>query len=491
MRTPQSVLLPAPKDDVPPHSDRPHPTRSLLILSLGALAFALAQTMLIPALGELTHQLGTDASGIAWVLTGYLLAAAVATPIAGRLGDMFGKRRLLVASLGVFALGSVVAALGDSLGTVVAGRVLQGFGGGIFPLCFGIIRDEFPREKVAGSIGMISAIFGIGGGAGLIGGGLIADNLSYHWIFWVGAISASLAALAAWTWVPESPIRVPGRIDVPGALLLGLGLAMPLLAISRANAWGWGAPQTVGLIAAGLLVLGLWIAVERKTDQPLVHIPTLLDPPVAMTNLVTLFVGFGMFGSFLLIPQLAEAPESTGYGFGLDATGAGLLMLPGALVMLFAGPLSGQLGSRFGSKLPLTAGAAITALGLLAMGLDHESEPAVMAWNVVISIGIGLAFAAMANLIVEAVPPSQTGEATGVNTLIRSVGASLGSQVTAAILAGAVLASTGFPEESGFTAAYLVCAGMAGLAAVFAVMIPRGAHQAIRARVSQPVLAER
>ncbi len=177
-----------------PHSDRPHPTRSLFILSLGALAFALAQTMLIPALGELTHQLDTDASGIAWVLTGYLLAAAVATPIAGRLGDMFGKRRLLVASLGVFALGSVVAALGDTLTSVVAGRVLQGFGGGIFPLCFGIIRDEFPREKVARSIGMISAIFGIGGGAGLVGGGVIADNLSYHWIFWVGAISASLAA---------------------------------------------------------------------------------------------------------------------------------------------------------------------------------------------------------------------------------------------------------------------------------------------------------
>ena len=474
-----------------PHRDRPHPTRSLFILSLGALAFALAQTMLIPALGELTHQLDTDASGIAWVLTGYLLAAAVATPIAGRLGDMFGKRRLLVASLGVFALGSVVAALGDTLTSVVAGRVLQGFGGGIFPLCFGIIRDEFPREKVARSIGMISAIFGIGGGAGLVGGGVIADNLSYHWIFWVGAISASLAAVATWAWVPESPVRVPGRIDIPGALLLAVGLALPLLAISRANVWGWGSPRTLGLIAAGVLVLAVWVAVEKRTYQPLAHIPTLLDPPVAMTNLVTLFVGFGMFGSFLLIPQLAEAPESTGYGFGLDATGAGLLMLPGALVMLVAGPVSGTLGTRFGSKLPLTLGAGFTSVGLLAMGLDHGSELAVTAWNVVISIGIGLAFAAMAILIVEAVPPSQTGEATGVNTLIRSVGASIGSQVTAAILAGAVLAGTGLPSESGFTAAYLACAGVAAVAAVLAAMIPRGAHQALRARVSKPALAER
>jgi MFS family permease len=383
----------------------------------------------------------------------------------------------------------VVAAFGDSLGSVVAGRVLQGFGGGIFPLCFGIIRDEFPREKVAGGIGMISAIFGIGGGAGLIGGGLIADNLSYHWIFWVGAISAALAALATYAWVPESPVRVPGRIDVPGALLLAVGLALPLLAISRANDWGWGAPATLGLIAAGVVVLGIWVAVERRTYQPLAHIPTLLDPPVAMTNLVTLFVGFGMFGSFLLIPQLAEAPESTGFGFGLDATGAGLLMLPGALVMLVAGPVSGSLGGRLGSKVPLTAGAAVTSLGLLMMALDHGSELAVAAWNVVISIGIGLAFAAMANLIVEAVPPSQTGEATGVNTLVRSVGASIGSQVTAAILAGAVLTQTGLAAESGFTAAYLVCAAVAGLAAVLAVLIPRGAHSAVRARVAKPAMA--
>src|SRR5829696_6576041 len=346
---------------------RPHPMRSLFILTAAALAFSLAQTMLIPALGELTHQLDTDASGIAWVLTGYLLAAAVATPIAGRLGDMFGKRRLLVLSLLAFGLGSAVAAFGSSLGVVVTGRVLQGMGGGIFPLCFGIIRDEFPREKVAGSIGLISAIFGIGGGAGLIGGGLIADHLSYHWIFWLAAISAALAALATQLWVPESPERTPGRIDLRGAALLGVGLVMPLIAISRANDWGWGSTRTIVLIAAGLVVFAVWVAVERRTEQPLADISTLIKPPVLLTNIATLFVGFGMFGSFLLIPQLAELPEATGYGFGLDATGAGLLLLPGSLVMLVAGPVSGALGGRFGSKLPLTAGAALTSAGLLGM----------------------------------------------------------------------------------------------------------------------------
>jgi EmrB/QacA subfamily drug resistance transporter len=450
---------------------RPHPVRSLLILSLAALAFALAQTTLLPALTDLAKSLHTDASGVAWTITGYLLSAAVCTPIFGRLGDMFGKRRLLVVALALFGAGSVVSALGTSLEVVVAGRVLQGAGGGIFPLCFGIIRDEFPREKVAGSIGLISATFGIGGGAGLILGGVITDHASYHWIFWLGAITAALAALATELFVPESPVRTPGRVDVRGALVLGVGLAAPLLAIARANVWGWGDTRTLGLFAAGVVVLSGWVALQRRTDQPLVDIAMLREPPVLMTNLATVLVGFGMFGSFILIPQLAEAPESTGYGFGLTATGAGLLMVPGALVMLVAGPMSGVLGTRYGSRLPLAVGAVVTSFGLLMMAVAHGSEGAMIAWNLVMSAGIGLAFAAMPNLIVEAVPAEETGQATGVNTLVRSVGASLGSQVTAAVLAGSVIA-TGFPTDAGYTDAFLVGAGVALLAAITATLIP-------------------
>jgi MFS family permease len=372
---------------------------------------------------------------------------------------------------------------------VVTGRVLQGLGGGIFPLCFGIIRDEFPREKVAGSIGLISAIFGIGGGAGLIGGGLIADHLSFHWIFWLGAISAALAAVATQLWVPESPDRKPGRVDLRGAALLAVGLVLPLIAISRANDWGWESPRTLVLGAVGAAVLAAWVAVERRTEQPLADIPTLLAPPVLMTNVATLLVGFGMFGSFLLIPQLAELPTSTGVGFGLDATGAGLLMLPGSLMMLFTGPISGALGTRFGSRLPLAGGAASTSLGLLGLALDHGSQFSVIAWAFVMSTGIGLSFAAMANLVVEAVPQDQTGEATGFNALTRSVGASVGSQVTAAILAGSAVAGSPLATDDGFTVAFLVSAAGAAVAAGIALVIPRGEHQAIRVRT--PVLARR
>ena len=473
---------------------RPHPMRSLLILSVAALAFALAQTTLIPALGQLAEELDTDASGVAWTLTGYLLAAAVCTPIFGRLGDMFGKRRLLVISLSVFAAGSVVAALADTLEVLVGGRVLQGAGGGIFPLCFAIIRDEFPRDKVSSSIGLISATFGIGGGAGLILGGLLVDNASYHWIFWLGAAMAVVAAVLTQILIPESPNRSPGRIDIRGAAVLALGLTMPLLAIARANHWGWASAQTLILLAAGLIVLAFWVWLQKRTVQPLADVELLARPPVLMTNIATLLVGFGMFGSFILIPQLAESPTSTGYGFGLDATGAGLLMLPGALVMLVAGPFSGVLVRRFGAKMPLATGAFVSAAALAAMGLDHGSQGAMIAWNVILSIGIGLAFAAMPNLIFDAVPQSETGEATGFNTLVRSVGASLGSQISAAILTASVIAGTALPSDDGYTTAFLVSAGIATVAALVSLAIPRVGDAAPAARPAarpEPALAKR
>ena len=255
---------------------RPNPSRSLAVLALAGLAFSLAQTMIVPALGDMKERLGTDEAGIAWTLTGYLLAAAVATPVFGRLGDMFGKRRMLVISLGFFAAGCAVSALGNSLEVVVAGRVLQGVGGGIFPLCFGIIRDEFPRERVPASIGLISAILGIGGGVGLVLGGVLADAFSYHVLFWLGAAMAVIATVAAELVIPESPVRSPGRVDVRGAVILGVGLVLPLYAIGEANAWGWGSARTLGLIGAGLVILARLGAGRAAHAEPLVNV-RLLD----------------------------------------------------------------------------------------------------------------------------------------------------------------------------------------------------------------------
>ncbi len=457
---------------------RPHPVRTLALLSLAALAFSLAQTMLIPALGILGGALHTSTTGVTWTLTGYLLAAAVATPLFGRLGDMFGKRRMLVVSLGIFAAGNVLAAVSGTIEGVVAGRVLQGLGGGIFPLCFGIIRDEFPRERVATGIGSISAIFGIGGGLGLVASGVLIDQVSYHWIFWLGAALAVGAAVAIEIWVPESPVRRPGRVDWLGAGLLAAGLVAPLLAISNAHVWGWTATRTLGLIAAGLVVLAVWVRVELRVRQPLADVRSLASPTVAGTNLATVLVGFGMFGSFILIPQLVEADKATGYGFALSATGAGLVMLPGALMMILIGPVSGRMAMRFGAKVPLTLGALFAAAGLALLAVAHASVAEVVVFNGLLNVGIALAFAAMANAIVEAVPITQTGEATGFNTVMRSVGASLGSQVTASILAAHLLSGGRAPSDGAYTAAFAVSAGVALVAALAAAVIPRPRHDA-------------
>jgi EmrB/QacA subfamily drug resistance transporter len=461
---------------VPTHdsSARPHTGRTMLVLGLAALAFALAQTTLIPAIPELMRALHTDESGVTWTLTGYLLAAAVFTPLVGRLGDIYGKRRLLVIALAAFAAGSVVSAVTSNIWIVVAGRGIQGIGGGIFPLCFGIIRDEFPRDRVARSVGLMSAIAGIGGGVGLILGGVLVDYASYHAIFWLGAVMGVAAAVGAALFVPESPVRTPARLDIRGAVVLAVGLTLPLVAISQAHDHGWASTRTLGMIAAGLVVLALWVVFERHTDEPLADITALTKPPVLITNIATLLVGFGMFGSFVLIPTLAESPVSTGYGFGANATGAGLLLLPGSLAMLVLGPVSGIIGSRVGNKVPLAVGGFVTAAGLALMAVAHGSKLEIVGFSILMSGGIGLAFAAMPNLIIEAVPPHQTGEATGFNALVRSVGASLGSQVSATVLATSAVA--GIPRDAGYTHAFAVSAVVAGCAGAVAILIPRAAR---------------
>src|SRR5689334_9237337 len=250
------------------HETRQAPGRTLLILGVGTLGFVLAQTTVIPALGDLQRELGASATGIAWMVTAYLLVASIATPILGRLGDMFGKERLLATTLALFAARSLVCALSGSLTGLIVGRGLQGLGGGVFPLSFGIIRDEFPREKVPTGIAMLGAIAAIGSGVGLPLGGVLADGPGFHWIFWLAAVMGVLAAITTHLFVPESPVRTPGRVDLAGAGILAAGLTALLIAISFGSDWGWSSSQTLGLIAAGLLVLLAFGLFERRTPEP-------------------------------------------------------------------------------------------------------------------------------------------------------------------------------------------------------------------------------
>jgi EmrB/QacA subfamily drug resistance transporter len=471
--------------------ERSHSNLTLAVLSLAALAYSLLQSLVTPALPTIQHAFGASESGTAWVLTAYLLSAAVATPILGRLGDIHGKRMTLIVVLAGLAVGTLVAAIATSLPLMIVGRVIQGFGGGVFPLAFGIIRDEFPQEKVAGSIGLVSALLGLGGGLGVVLAGVIVDNLSYHWLFWIPMIAVLVALLATIVVIPDSPMRAPAAINWLGAALMSIGLVAVLLAVSETSTWGWGSPKTLGLIAAGLVVLGLWVANELRAQSPLVDMRVMAIRGVWTTNLVAVLLGIGMLAAFVLIPQFAQMPEASGYGFGSSVTAAGLLLLPMALVMLVVGALAGHVERRFGSKFAVLAGAAFTLGAYVLLLVAHDSKLPIYIASAVLGVGIGLAFAAMANLIVGAVPPDQTGVATGMNTVARSVGAAFGGQLAATFVSGSVGAG-GLPTVAGFNHAFLmaIIALVVALLAAFAIPTTRSRPRAgSRAQATEPLAA--
>jgi EmrB/QacA subfamily drug resistance transporter len=452
-----------------------HPTEVLLVLLMAGVSFALSQTLVIPALPEIGEDLGASATATSWLLTGFLLSASIATPIVGKLGDLYGKGRVLTAVLLVFSVGAIVCALGHTIGVVIAGRVLQGVAGGVFPLAFGIVRDTFPRERIPAGLGMISAIFGIGGGIGLPLSGVIVDNFNTQWLFGINLIALP-SALAAYLLIPPLPSGRRPRIDWLGAALLSAALGAILLGVSQADDWGWGSPANVGLIAGGLLVAAIFLRVEARTPEPLIDLAVMRQPAVATTNLTAFMVGLAMFASFLLIPQLAQAPERTGYGFGATVTGAGLLLLPAALAQLATGALAGRLGQHIGFRAVLATGAALTSASFVVLAAAHGHEVEILAAAALLGAGISFAFAAMANLIVAAVPQSEVGIATGINTVMRTVGGSFGAAIATAILAGST-GIGGLPTEGAYTAAFAFSA-VAGLAAVgAALLVPRPAKE--------------
>ncbi|MEA2427459.1 MAG: hypothetical protein QOF37_1087 [Thermoleophilaceae bacterium] len=452
---------------------RQHYNVTLAVLALSALSYALLQTMVAPALPAIQHDLHASTTSVTWVLTVYLLTASIATPVLGRLGDMYGKSRMLVLTLVLFGIGSLIAALSHSLVPLIAGRAVQGLGGAVFPLAFGIIRDEFPREKVASGIGLISATFGIGGGGGLVLAGVLVDHLSWEWIFWVGLVMVAIATVATHYFIPESPIKVPAKIDWAGAAMLSAALVCLLVAVSQGNSWGWGSARVVGLLVASVVITVVWVRFELRLPEPLVNMRMMRRRPVWTTNVTALLVGFGMFGSFILVPQFVQAPAGAGYGFHANVTEAGLFLLPSTVVMLVAGPLSGVLGTRLGSRVPLLMGTFVAAVAFLFLAIAHTQRWHIYLGTALMGAGIGLAFAAMANLIVEAVEPTETGVATGMNTIMRSIGGSIGAQLAASIVAGHVAASTHLPTESGYTDAFAMSAAGLALAFAAALAIPR------------------
>src|SRR3954469_13558493 len=450
----------------------PRPRTVLGVLSLGGISYALLQSLVVPALPQIQSSLHTSESAVGWVLTAFLLSASVATPIIGRLGDIYGKERLLIIVLLMLALGTLISASASSLWLMIVGRVIQGAGGGIFPLAFSIIRDEFPNERVPGAIGLVSSLLGIGGGACVVFAGVVTQHLSYHWLFWLPLGVIVLTAYLTWRYIPESPVKTPAEINYRAAALMTAGISGVLLAITQTSTWGWGSPKTLGLLALGVALIGAWVREELRSREPLVDMRMMAVRGVWTTNAVAFLIGVGMYSSFILLPELVQEPVSTGYGFGASVTAAGLFLLPSTIAIVVIGQMAGILERRIGSRGSLIGGALFALASYVLLVVDRSQEIEIYVAAGLLGIGIGLSFSAMANLIVQNVRQDQTGVATGMNAVTRTLGGAFGGQLAATLLAGQ-LGAGGLPTSTGFTLSFLMCLIALAAALGFAVWVPR------------------
>jgi EmrB/QacA subfamily drug resistance transporter len=469
---------------------RSHYQLTFAVVSIGTSAYALLQSLVSPVLPLLETKLHTSQDTVTWVLTAYLLSASVFTPILGRVGDMVGKKKVLVVVLAALAVGSILAALATSISVMIVARAIQGIGGGVIPLSFGIIRDEFPRDKVAGAVGTVAALLGIGGGLGLVLAGPIVNALDYHWLFWIPGIIVAAIAVATHFVVPESAVRTPGRISWLAALFLSGWLVTLLVAVSEAPIWGWGSPRVLGLLVATVVLVAVWVVTEQRSKQPLIDLRMMSIPAVWTTNVVALLFGVGLYAVFAFLPEFIQTPSSAGYGFGAGITESGLIVLPMAVTMFVFGNLSGRLSARYTARWVLIAGSAVSIVPFVIMTVAHAHVWEVTVAMALLGIGFGLAFSAMTNIIVDAVPSTQTGVASGMNANIRTIGGSIGAAVMASIVTSGAGAD-GLPKEGGYTAGFAMLTGATVLAALAGLLIPklhtaRDQHQVEQADLAHP-----
>ncbi|MGV9919827.1 MFS transporter [Streptomyces cellulosae] len=443
------------------------------VLAFAGIVVAVMQTLLVPVIKDLPQLLDTAPADATWVLTSTLLSGAVATPIMGRLGDLFGKRRMLVVSLAVMVVGALVSAATSDLLVMIAGRTLQGFAMGAIPLGIGLMRDMLPRERLGSAMALMSSSIGVGGGLALPAAALVAQHTDWHALY-LGAAGLGLIAIAlTLAVVPESPLRAKGSFDLPGALGLTAGLLLFLLPVSKGSDWGWTSGTTLGLFGAAAVVLLLWGLMELRVSAPLVDLRTTARREVLLTNLASIMVGVSFFVVSLVLPQLLQLPTASD-GLGQSMVVAGLCVAPLGLTMMFTAPVYARLSSRYGPKTTLIIGLLVIAAGYGGgLGLMSAAWQTVVT-SVVLGAGIGLAYSSLPALIVGAVPASETGAANGLNTLMRSIGTSVSSAVIGMVLANTanVVGGAAVPTLHGFRVSFGIATAAVVVGLVLALFLP-------------------
>lgn len=459
---------------------------TVFVLAVGVGSFGLLQSLILPVLTQVQLRFDTDQATTAWVLTSYLLSAAVAAPLIGRLGDVIGKQRMLIATLALLAVGSAMAALAPGIEWMIAARVVQGLGAGVLPLSFGIIRDEVSPHRAGTAAGIVASLVSAAFGVGVVVAGPIVEGLGYVWLFWLPAIVTTLAAIGAFLFVPQSPVRTVGRINLIPAVLLSTWLVLLLLAVSEGNDWGWSTPRLPTMVCGALIAFVLWVSVETRVAVPLVDIRLMRSRGVWTANAVAFMTGFGTFASFGFLPQLLQTPVESGYGFGATVSESGFILLPAAALGFAFGWIAPHLVRRFSAKAVICAGAGANALSYAALGLCHGETWQIGLWMALQGVGNGCVVSSLAGVVLGSVPPHQTGVASGINANIRLVGGSIGSAVMAGTIT-ARLDERGYPLEAGYRDGFLLMA-LAALAAVGAALLiphPRGRPSAPAASAAE------
>jgi MFS family permease len=442
---------------------------TVVVLCFGGLSVSLTQTLVIPIQGELPQILHTSPANAGWVVTITLLAAAVTMPISGRLGDLFGKPRVLIASAGVLAVGSAVCAVSSTLPPMLVGRSLQGLAMGFIPVAIALVREVVPPDMANTGIAAMSATLGVGGAIGLPLAAWVVQTFNVHALFWMATIFAVVLLAGLVTLVPRVHDARGGRVDIVGAVGLAVGLVGVLLGVSKGREWGWADGRTLGAIAVGLVALAAWAVFELGQDQPLVDLRATARRPVLLTNIAAVAIGFGMMAQAIVVPQLLQLPTATGYGLGQTILEAGLWMAPGGLMMLVFAPVSSRMMTAVGPKLTLMTGASVLGVGYLVAFLLMDAPWQLLVATVVISSGVGIGYAAMPALIMGSTPPAEAGSALGVNALMRSVGTTVASAVMATLL-------TGVAGRDGYELCFAIGAAAAFVGVAITALVPH-VHQ--------------
>lgn len=445
------------------------PLRTFAALGLSVASFSTLQSLIVPVLPSIQADLRTTTAGVTWAMTAWLISAAVATPLLGRLGDLAGRRRVFLVTVAAVAVGSLIAAAAPTLGVLIVARVIQGLGGAMFPLAFGLLREAFPPHRVPSAIGGMSAILAIGSGLGTVLAGPLDGVLGWRGLFLVPLVLTVAGGVLTALTVPESAERASGGINVPAALLLSGWLVALLLPLSQGSTWGWGSPLVIGLFVLAAMLIAAWIAVELRSRTPLVDMRMMRSPAIWPMNAAAVLMGAAMFSTFAFFPRFVQTPASTGWGLGATVAGSGLLMLPMLVTMGAAGFLSGPLARVLPFRSQVTISSAVIAASTIAIAFLHSAAWQLLAEAAAFGLGLGFVYAAITSVVVQAVQPTETGVASGMNANLRTIGSSIGVTLMTVIVTGSAGAD-GIPAESGYTSGFLTVGLIGAGAAVVSLL---------------------